>query len=105
MKKIHAMILSLLLFSCSEQVDDGSFQGYVEGRQLNLAPRSTGIITNLNVTEGDLIEEGVMLFSVDSERAEAALSQAIAANASAEAQLENFKKVGVQKKCAQLKKH
>jgi HlyD family secretion protein len=94
MKKIHAILLSLLLFSCSEQLDDGSFQGYVEGRQLNLAPRSTGILTNLNVTEGDLVEKGAMLFSVDSERAEAALSQAIAASGSAEAQLENLKKGG-----------
>jgi HlyD family secretion protein len=94
MKKFTLLVLSLLSVSCSEEPDDGSLQGYVEGRQLNLAPRSSGIITGLNVTEGDMVEKGAMLFSVDSERAEAALSQAISARAAATSQLENLKKGG-----------
>lgn len=94
MKKIFVLILSLFLISCSDEIDDGALQGYVEGRQLNLAPRSSGILTRLNVAEGEVVEKGAMLFSVDSERAQAALSQAVAASAAAEAQLENLKKGG-----------
>lgn len=94
MKKLILLCLTLFLASCSENDGDGSLQGYAEGRQLNLAPRSVGILTSLNVTEGDQVEAGNMLFAVDSERAQAALNEAIAASAAAESQLLNLQKGG-----------
>lgn len=94
MKKITILLLSILSVACSDKEDDGSLQGYVEGRQLNLAPRSVGILTSLSVNEGDNIDAGMMLFAVDSERAAAALNEAIAASAAAEAQLMNLQKGG-----------
>ncbi|MBL4601571.1 MAG: HlyD family efflux transporter periplasmic adaptor subunit [Emcibacteraceae bacterium] len=94
MRIILLLCLAFMLASCGETENDGTLQGYVEGRQLNLAPRSVGIITALNVREGDVVEKGAVLFSVDSERAQAQLDQAIAANAAAEAQLLNLQKGG-----------
>lgn len=94
MQKILLVCLALGLVSCSDNVDDGSLQGYAEGRQLNLAPRSAGILTTLDVMEGDVVNTGALLFAVDSERAQAHLDEAKAANAAAEAQLMNLKKGG-----------
>lgn len=94
MKKIIFTLAALLLVSCGETETVGSLQGYAEGRQLNLAPRSSGILTTLNIAEGDLVEAGAALFAVDNERAKAGLDEAIAANAAAEAQLMNLKKGG-----------
>ncbi len=94
MRILLILISVLLLSACSEKPDDGVLQGYAEGRQLNLAPRSAGILTTLNVREGDKVEEGSVLFSVDSERAQAQLDEAIAASAAAEAQLQNLRKGG-----------
>ena len=94
MQKILIICLALGLVSCGDNTDDGSLQGYAEGRQLNLAPRSVGILTTLDVTEGDFVKEGALLFAVDSERAQAQLDEARAANAAAEAQLMNLKKGG-----------
>lgn len=94
MKKITILILLILSVACGDMEDDGALQGYVEGRQLNLAPRSVGILTSLSVNEGDNVEVGSMLFAVDSERAAAVLTEAIAASAAAEAQLMNLQKGG-----------
>lgn len=94
MKKHLLILLGLLLSSCGERGSDDTLQGYVEGRQLNLAPRSVGILTSLNVTEGEQVTSGALLFSVDSERAQAKLDEAIAASAAAEAQLLNLQKGG-----------
>ncbi len=94
MRKLLLIVSALFLTSCSENTDSGALQGYAEGRQLNLAPRSAGILTALNVKEGDQVEAGAVLFSVDSERAQAQVDEAIAASAAAEAQLQNLQKGG-----------
>ena len=86
--------LGLILSACGDKDDSGALQGYAEGRQLNLAPRSAGILTSLNVTEGDRVEAGEALFAVDSERAQAQLNEAQSANAAAQAQLMNLRKGG-----------
>jgi len=94
MKKFYILMIVGLLSSCAEESQDGVLQGYVEGRQLNLAPRAAGILTTLNVLEGDKVSSGTLLFSVDSERAQAKLDEAVAASAAAEAQLLNLQKGG-----------
>lgn len=90
------IIFSIFIFlsSCDDNQTDDRLQGYVEGRQLNLAPRIVGVLTALNVKEGDLVAAGALLFSVDSERDQSRLDEAIAANAAAEAQLLNLQKGG-----------
>ncbi|MEZ5758946.1 MAG: HlyD family efflux transporter periplasmic adaptor subunit [Emcibacteraceae bacterium] len=94
MRKMVIFCLGLMLASCSNGDDSGALQGYVEGRQLNLAPRAAGILTALDVREGDEVDAGDLLFSVDSERAQAQLDEAKAASAAAEAQLMNLRKGG-----------
>ena len=94
MRILMFMVVGLLLSSCAEEALDNTLQGYAEGRQLNLAPRSSGILTSLNVKEGDQVEKGSLLFAVDSERAQAQLDEARAASAAAEAQLQNLLKGG-----------
>lgn len=94
MQILKILALCLLLMSCGGNSDDGTLQGYAEGRQLNLAPRSAGILTTLNVKEGDVVEAGAVLFAVDSERAQAQLDEARAASAAAESQLSNLQKGG-----------
>ena len=93
-KRTLLFLLCVFLTSCSDNNEDGVLQGYVEGRQLNLAPRSVGILTSLNVQEGEQVSAGALLFAVDSERAQARLDEAIAASAAAEAQLLNLQKGG-----------
>ncbi|MCF8474404.1 MAG: HlyD family efflux transporter periplasmic adaptor subunit [Emcibacter sp.] len=87
------LILISCLISCDAEQNE-PLQGYVEGRLLSLSPRAEGIITALNVEEGDEVNAGTLLFSVDRDRAQAQLDQLIAAKYAAEAQLENLKKGG-----------
>lgn len=94
MWRIFILLLSLLLVSCSSEQTDTSLQGYVESRQLNLAPRAIGIITSLNVDEGDQVVADELLFAIDSEREQSRLDESIAAKAVAEARLANLKKGG-----------
>ncbi len=94
MRNIIALCILVLLSSCGEDTQNGKLQGYAEGRQLNLAPRSAGILTTLNVTEGNQVQAGAALFAVDSERAQAQLDEAIAGEAAAQAQLLNLQKGG-----------
>ena len=94
MRALIIMITFILLSSCGDNQSDGSLQGYVEGRQLNLAPRALGILTELRVKEGDKVEQGDLLFSVDSQRDQARLEEANAAKAAAQAQLLNLQKGG-----------
>ncbi len=94
MRIMKILTLCLMLGSCGQDSEDGSLQGYAEGRLLNLAPRSAGILTTLNVKEGDVVDAGAVLFAVDSERAQAQLDEARAASAAAESQLLNLQKGG-----------
>jgi len=94
MWRIFILYLSLFLVSCGTEQIDSPLQGYVESRQINLAPRAIGIITTLNVDEGDQVAAGELLFTVDSERAEAQLNESISAKAGAEARLANLRKGG-----------
>ncbi|MBT6032206.1 MAG: HlyD family efflux transporter periplasmic adaptor subunit [Kordiimonadaceae bacterium] len=94
MRILYILFFALVLSSCSDEGNIDTLQGYAEGRQLNLAPRSTGILTILNVVEGDQVDAGAALFAVDSERAKSQLDQAISASAAAQAQLSNLQKGG-----------
>ena len=94
MRILFTLAMLLLLGSCGGEHTESPLQGYVEGRQLNLAPRSSGILTAMHVTEGNKVATGAMLFAVDSERAQAQLDEAIAAKAAAEARLANLRKGG-----------
>jgi len=94
MRILLTLFMALLLASCGSEQPDNVLQGYVEGRQVHLAPRANGIVTALYVTEGDQVVAGSVLFSVDSERAQAQLEKSFAAAAAAKARLTNLSKGG-----------
>jgi HlyD family secretion protein len=88
MKRL-ALFLALLLSACGNG-DDATFQGYVEGDFVDVAPEIGGRIVTLAVTRGDDVAAGDLLFAIDDTEALAAVAQAEAEMARAEAQLENL---------------
>ena len=65
---------ALLLAGCSVS-DNGGFQGWVEAEMLFVGPDDPGRVETLAVREGDKVEQGVPLFSVDDELQRADVAQ------------------------------
>jgi len=65
---------ALLLAGCSV-TDNGGFQGWVEAEMLFVGPDDPGRVETLAVREGDKVEQGVPLFSVDDELQRADVAQ------------------------------
>lgn len=78
MKIAKTLIAALLLTACTERIDEG-LAGYIEADLLYLAPQDAGIITTLDVREGDNVKAGDPLFSLDPARLSYAAEQATAA--------------------------
>jgi HlyD family secretion protein len=77
------------LAACSEA--PSSYQGYVEGDFLNIGPEEGGRVTQLLVREGDRVEAGTPLFTMDDTTAQADVTSAQTALAAAEATLADMK--------------
>jgi HlyD family secretion protein len=58
------MLLALALASCTK-TDNGTLQGWVEADFIFVSPDEAGRVQALNVREGDKVEKGAMLFTVD----------------------------------------
>ena len=84
MKKSLFFVATLLLAACGDS-GSGTYQGYAEGDYLRLGPRDPGIVSTLTVVEGDNVDAGAPLFSVDADRARLAVEQAGAQLQAAEA--------------------
>lgn len=84
MKKSLFCAAALLLAACGDS-GSGTYHGYAEGDYLRLGPRDPGIVSTLAVVEGESVEAGVPLFSVDADRARLAVEQAAAQLQAAEA--------------------
>jgi HlyD family secretion protein len=84
MKKSLFCVAALLLSACGDS-GGGTYQGYAEGDYLRLGPRDPGIVSTLTVVEGDDVDAGAPLFSVDADRARLAVEQAGAQLQAAEA--------------------
>ena len=67
-------LAALLLAGCSV-ADNGGFQGWVEAEMLFVGPDDPGRVETLAVREGDKVEQGVPLFSVDDELQRADVAQ------------------------------
>lgn len=65
-----------------------SWQGWVEGNFLFLAPDEAGRVVTLRVREGDWVQKGSPLFAVQNELQDAEMRQATAALSEAKARLE-----------------
>jgi HlyD family secretion protein len=71
------VLAALLLAGCS--VSDGvGLQGWVEAEMLFVSPDQPGRVETLAVREGDKVEQGAPLFSIDDELQRADLEQIIA---------------------------
>lgn len=80
-------MLSLVVVACSNGDHPTVAQGYVEGEFVRIAPEATGRLVRLDVARGQDVAEGAPLFALDDRDERAALAQAEAEKAAAEAQL------------------
>ena len=69
-----------------------TYQGYVEGEYVCVAPSAAGRIEWLGVERGDWVEEGAELFALDAESEEAGAMQAREQLAAAEATLADLRR-------------
>jgi HlyD family secretion protein len=78
----------LALAACQDE--EATFQGYVEGEFVQVAPEVGGRILELAVDRGSEPARGDLLFRLDDREAKAAVDQAKAELARAEAELQNL---------------
>ncbi|MEK0081536.1 HlyD family secretion protein [Benzoatithermus flavus] len=90
MSRVAALFLILLLAACERQ-DGRWLQGYAEGEYLRLAAPEAGWVESLAVQRGDRVEAGAPLFALEAGRQRAAVREAEAGLARAEAQLADLK--------------
>ncbi|MDJ1158384.1 HlyD family efflux transporter periplasmic adaptor subunit [Chelatococcus sp. SYSU_G07232] len=86
---LRLLVLTGGLLGCQES-GQSVFQGYVEANLVFVGPDDPGRLVALSVAEGDRVEQGQILFSVDDTLELAARDQAKAALAEARARLERL---------------
>lgn len=76
------LALALILSGCNGDKDP-TFQGWVEADMIFVAPDESGRIETLSVREGDMVEKGAPLFTVDADLqlADVAMQEATLKNA------------------------
>jgi len=84
MKRFLIISLALLVTACARETSS-VLQGYGEADYIYLASQETGVVSELNVREGDVVEAGAQVFSLDPDRLafneESARAQGAAAGA------------------------
>ncbi len=78
------------LAACAEKTTE-TYQGYIEGEYVYVASPLGGRLDHLAVQRGAIVEDGASLFALESEKERAALRQAQAQLAAAQAQLSDIK--------------
>ncbi|HUY67781.1 MAG TPA: HlyD family efflux transporter periplasmic adaptor subunit [Alphaproteobacteria bacterium] len=89
---LHAVLTSLLVFFGLAQPATVSYQGYAEGEYVLVAPQIAGTLETLSVARGDTVKKGAPLFALDHADEQAALDQAKAQAAAAQATLDDLLK-------------
>ena len=69
-----ALALTVLVAGCGQKPPPG-YQGWVEADMIFVSPDESGRVTKLNVREGDAVEAGAPLYSIDDELQQADLNQ------------------------------
>jgi len=77
-----AMLATLTLGACAKQ-NDRALQGWVEGEMIFVSPDEQGRVETLNVREGDRVQKGKLLFTLDDDlqKADVAVKKAALINA------------------------
>ena len=81
LRTAFAAVAVLALFGCAEA--PRTYQGWVEANLIFVAPDETGRVETLSVREGDKVEKGAPLFTVDEDlqRADLRMNEALVENA------------------------
>jgi len=83
------LLLSLFLIGAGCRPETETFNGYVEGEYLYIAPTTAGLLQNLFVVRGQKVKEGDKFFKLDSTALEAALVEAESQEVQAKAARDN----------------
>ena len=77
-----ALLAGLLLAGC-DNGKERTFQGWVEAELIFVGPDETGRVETLTVREGDPVERGMLLFTIDPDLqlADVAMQEAAVQNA------------------------
>jgi HlyD family secretion protein len=102
MMRYPVLALILLAAGCSEP-DGRWLQGYAEGDYLRLGAPEAGWVESLAVERGDRVAAGAPLFTLESQRQQAAVREAEHQVAQAEAQLADLRQGKRPEEIAQLK--
>lgn len=86
-----ALLALFLLPACSADVAD-YFQGYLEGDYIQIAPEHAGRIDHIDVSEGQQVKKGQLLFSLESEHETLLLQQVTARTSQLTALLSDLEK-------------
>jgi HlyD family secretion protein len=78
MRSLPALVLAALLLAGCNGAGDPGVQGWVEAEMLFVGPDDPGRVETLAVREGDKVEQGVPLFSVDDALQQADVAQVTA---------------------------
>src|SRR5476651_2741822 len=81
---LAAMVLASVALADCGKSDDHMLQGWVEAELVFVSPDEQGRVETLKVREGDRVEKGALLFSVDDDlqRADLAVKKATVTTAS-----------------------
>jgi HlyD family secretion protein len=77
-RALPALALAALVLAGCGVTDHAGFQGWVEAEMLFVGPDDPGRVETLAVREGDKVEQGVPLFSVDDALQQADVAQVTA---------------------------
>lgn len=80
-RAVLAIVAAFALFACAEAPK--TYQGWVEANLIFVAPDETGRVETLSVREGERVEKGAPLFTVDEDlqRADLRMNEALVENA------------------------
>ena len=84
MKRLVIVSIALLVAACGQHTSD-VMQGYGEADYVYLSSEETGVVHELLVAEGDVVEAGAQVFTLDPERLEYNEQSASAQSAAASA--------------------
>ncbi len=82
-----ALALVAVVAACEESSESRTYQGYVEGEYVLIAPEESGRIAKVLVKRGQVVAAGDQLFAMESTDIEAERAEAAARLAQAQAQL------------------
>ena len=93
MKRFISILFAVAVMAgCSEEDMTGVYQGYVEGKYLEMAPAIAGTLVDIPVHEGQRVQVGDPIFNLDEQREQEALQEATQRAAAAQARYDDLTK-------------